>query len=1095
MPIKVALHHLTHYRFDRPVQIHPHSIRLRPAPHSRSSILSYSLKVNPEHFINWQQDPTGNFLARLVFPQRAWELRIQVDLVVELHTINPFDFFLEPEANTYPFDYPAEMEADLAIYRSPADQSDELTAWVKEIQETVIQPGITTVDFLVNVNAFVANRVGYIIRMEPGIQDCAHTIRSAKGSCRDSAVLLMHLLRRLGLASRFCSGYLIQLKADEKPRTGPAGPSEDFTDLHAWTEVYLPGAGWVGLDPTSGLLTGEGHIPLFCSAIPSMAAPVTGATDRCESTLHFEMSVQRIAESPRTTRPYSDSQWDSFQKLVPSLDERLKELDMRLTMGGEPTFVSDENLEGAEWNYAAMAPGGDKEKRRYALQLRDLLSEQFGLNGPFYLSGQGKWYPGEPLPRWAYYSVWRTDGHPLALSRPEKGRPAEPSDAMNLLSALCKRLGLDQEFAQDLYEDPLALIRTESGLPEDLKEYTELEDFSSLERNRALRLLEKDLSISTAAVLPIAYEPMFKRWSSSLWKTRRSRIFLFAGDSPAGLRLPLGSLGSGMRSVHMEDPTELTANLPDPDSLRSYRGKYTLKDDAGRDPLHVALVADVRNKTLYVFLPPPSSVESQLSLIAHLEACLEELDVEFEWEGHPPPAHPALQHLSITPDPGVIEVNLQPSRSLAEACNITETLYRAAKDVGLTTQKFLIDGRPAATGGGNHVTLGANRTLESPFLRFPGLLPALLVYWQRHPALSYLFSGLFIGPTSQAPRVDEARIDTLYDLEIALQELYGLDEKDSELRPYMIDRLLRHHLVDLTGNTHRAEFCIDKLFDPGSLGGRRGLLEMRAFEMPPHWKMSCVQQGLILAILCMMRTDPPSPELVRWGIDLRDRFMLPYYIRQDLQEVLDDVTAEGFDFSMDLFEPFFEFRFPLYGEVEYGGVKLQLRMALEPWNVLGEEAVAGTTSRAVDSAVERMQIELMGDVAGRYRISCNGFEVPMQQVASDRAIGGVRFKAWNPASTMHPHIKAHSPLLFSLFDTFNEKYVAGCSYHISHPGGRSYDTLPVNALEAESRRISRFSGDYCPKENTPPIAFSNPEFPCTLDLRLAEVLHPSFTDH
>ncbi|MCB1137101.1 MAG: transglutaminase family protein [Leptospiraceae bacterium] len=1085
MSIKVSLHHLTHYRFDRPVQIHPHSIRLRPAPHARAAIHSYSLKISPEHFLNWQQDPAGNFLARLVFPERSWELKIQVDMVVELRTINPFDFFLEPEANRYPFPYPADLEDDLSIYLRSDVTEPELLAWVQHIKKDIIRPELSTVDMLVAINQFVARRVSYIIRMEPGIQSCTETIDRGQGSCRDSAFLLMHILRHLGLASRFCSGYLIQLKADETPRKGPAGPEEDFTDLHAWTEVYLPGAGWIGLDATSGLLTGEGHIPLFAAAEPSRAAPVTGSTGICQSDLHFEMKIERIAESPRTTRPYSDSVFQRFQRIVPAVDRKLKELDLRLTMGGEPTFVSDEDLDGPEWNYQAMAPGGDKKKRDFAQRLRKRLVQNLALPAPLFLSGQGKWYPGEPLPRWAYFAHWRLDGEPLSALYSEslERKPATAGQAKELLESLANRLGLDRAFVQPLHEDPLEALRGQANLPEGARRIKDLESFEALERNRLLMLLEKDLAEPSAFVLPLAFDPQKSRWTSSLWKNRRSHLFLLPGDSPAGLRLPLSSLGDGFRSVYMEDPTEQSTRLPDPEHLIARDGNYTLKDDEGRWPLRVALVVEIREETLKIFLPPPSSTVSHLSLIAHLEKCLSESPARYEWEGHPPPAHPALTHFSITPDPGVIEANLQPSESLQEAADLTRKLYEAARAEGLITQKFLMDGRPAATGGGNHITLGARSTLESPFLRFPALLPALLVYWQKHPSLSYLFSGLFIGPTSQAPRVDEARMDTLYDLELALIELYK--REDEKCPPYLIDRLLRNHLTDLTGNTHRAEFCIDKMYDPASLGGRRGLLELRGFEMPPHWKMSAVQQALIGAILCFVREKPPEPRLVRWGLDLRDRFMLPHYVREDLQRVLDDLKLEGFDFTMEMFEPFFEFRFPLYGETLYPGIRLELRMALEPWNVLGEEAHTGGTSRAVDSATERMQVILEGDAAGRYQVACNGALVPLRRHQNIQ-VAGIRFKAWNPASTLHPHIKPHNPLVFSVFDTYNERYVTGCTYHVSHPGGRAYDTLPVNALEAESRRISRFqAGEFGSSHGPAPKPVANPEFPCTLDLRLA----------
>ncbi|HEY9047312.1 MAG TPA: transglutaminase family protein, partial [Ohtaekwangia sp.] len=1103
-------------------------------------ILSYSLNIKPEnHFINWQQDPFGNYQARVVFPEQTRHFSFDVEVLAEIVVINPFDFFIESYAEEFPFQYNHQLYRELIPYFEVSEAGPLLQDFLKTIDLTKKS---STINFLVDLNQRVWKYIQYTVRLEPGVQTCEQTLALKSGSCRDSAWLLVQLFRHVGMAARFVSGYLVQLKADQKALDGPSGTEQDFTDLHAWAEVYIPGAGWVGLDPTSGLFAGEGHIPLCCTPDPVSAAPVTGYIDACESTFSYSNEIYRIHEDPRVTKPYSEEQWSAIESLGYAIDKELVAGDMRLTMGGEPTFVSVDDMEAKEWNTAADGP----QKRVLGAQLIRKLKTAFGAGGLIH-TGQGKWYPGEPLPRWQYTAIWRKDGLPVWKNDTLLDLADTPSsytiaDAERFASTLARYINIPQEHIHPALEDAFFFLWEEAKVPVNIDPYKEnLND--PLERRKLAELLKNGLGTPAGYVIPLEWNYSNNRWLSCQWQFRNEHLVLIPGNSPMGYRLPLKTLpylspSKIQRPVERSTFEELPALIdfhtkveaqfnkpvytsePPEEFSRSVSVIAEEEKPAGKkskapeeeEPaptfevytIKTALCIEVREGKLHIFMPPLQYAEHYLDLLAAIESTAERLQIKVIIEGYGIPHDNRLEKLSLAPDPGVLEVNIHPAKNWGEILNNYDILFEQARLTRLGTEKFMLDGKHTGTGGGNHITIGGITPSDSPLLRRPDLLRSLITYWQHHPGLSYLFSTQFIGPTSQAPRVDEGRQEMLYELEIAFSQI-----PDKEHIPFwLVDRLFRNLLIDITGNTHRAEFCIDKLYSPDSSTGRLGLLEFRGFDMPPNKQMCIVQLLLIRSLLARFWKKPYTGRLIRWGTELYDKYMLPHYVEQDLTEVVNDLNEAGYPFQLAWLEPFFEFRFPLYGKIKVQDMELKLRLGIEPWHVLGEESVSGGTARFVDSSVERVEVSINNFNSDRYIITCHGIPVPLTETSvKGQYIGGVRYRAWSPPSALHPTLGADVPLVFDVFDTWNKRSIGGCVYHVAHPGGRNYDTFPVNAFEAEGRRISRFwNHGHTPGTITPVVAngqvdrhlektqipsnFSQPvtvkrnsEYPRTLDLR------------
>ena len=927
MTLHVALNHLTRYRYDRRVEMGPQVIRLRPAPHSRTPVPSYALKVEPKaHFLNWQQDPHGNFLARVVFPEKVSEFFVEVDLVADMAVSNPFDFFLEPEAERYPFEYEPVVRKDLEPYLAKMPAPPLLKKWLRDLRG---ETGGRTIDFLVELNQRLQNEIRYTIRLEPGVQTPEETLALGSGSCRDTGWLLVQILRHLGIASRFVSGYLIQLVADVKSLDGPSGAPQDFTDLHAWCEAYLPGAGWVGLDPTSGLLAGEGHIPLACTPHPVSAAPITGAIEECETTFEHKMSVRRIVESPRVTKPYSEEQWQAIDDFGHRIERQLLTDDVRVTIGGEPTFVASDDPDAAEWNTAASGPN----KRVLAAELIQRLRARFAPHGLLHY-GQGKWYPGEQLPRWAFSLYWRRDERPIwtdgaLIADEDKDYGVTADTAREFLLGVAHRLDLTDKTVSAAYEDPWYFIGQERKLPEKLDPATSKLD-DPMARTRLARVFERGLGKPVGYVLPVQrWNAMpkadLRRWISEPWTTRAGKLFLAPGDSPIGFRLPLPSLSylSPIEFPHVvpADPFAERGELPDPHPRRQSfrrgepaaappRAERVAAQVAGGGQVRTALAVEPRHGRLCVFMPPVAELEDYLDLVAAIEDASAELEMPVHLEGYDPPRDPRLNVIKVTPDPGVIEVNVQPASRWDELRAITDGIYDDARHTRLVTEKFMLDGRHTGTGGGNHVVLGGARAADSPFLRRPDLLRSLIAFWQQSSVavVSLLRHVHRADKPGAADRRGASRLAlrTRDRVRAGAEGVAAAAVARRSTVPESLDRRDRQHAS--RRDLHRQALLAGRSDRAARARRVPSVRDAAASRDEPRAAVAArVARRALLARAIQRRPDTLGHATAR------QVHAAAFHVWQDFSDVVDDMNRAGYGLDAAWFAPHFEFRFPRYG--------------------------------------------------------------------------------------------------------------------------------------------------------------------------------------
>jgi uncharacterized protein (DUF2126 family)/transglutaminase-like putative cysteine protease len=1097
MTQRIALSHRIESRFSRPVSLSTHWLRLRPAPNTRCRITAYSLNVqNNPHFINWLRDPFENHLGRLDLPEPVSELTIDMEILAELDDINPFDFLTEPDVVRFPFQYPSQLRKELVPYCRIGAVGPRLSDWLENLETRQDN----TVKLLGNICAQISNDVPTVLPARPGPVDLEGLMERSQGNAWETAWLLTLSLRRLGLAARFSAGYRIQL-ADVSAR--------DQVTQHAWSEVFLPGAGWVGLDPASGLFTDAGYLPLASAPEPLRAVPVVGYREACEESTQESLSLQRLIAAPDHW-PYQPAQWHDIQALSRHVEDDLRAQKISIAVSRAIGFVSATDEDAPEWKLTAPGP----VKQRAAETLMQQLLTRVAPGGILH-TGQGESFVGETAPRWQLACFYRRDHVPvwrnpdLLAKHQTHDQAASGRDGHRFAVALAENLGLADAYVVPAYEDSLHDMWQQRALADFAPSAEQLRD--PVLRRELASQLSASQSDAAGYALPLRWDSLASRWASGTWTFRRQALYLTPGTAPMGYRLPLRSLPVAADAQIEPEPERcqfeerpLLAEVYGEPGARLTTLKPTEPGvhyaDANGNEAKVpstGLCVEIRDGRLHVFLPPLTHLEHYLDLVATIEHTATGLDLPVVLEGYAPPYDFRLRRLLLEPDAGTLKVWLPESHGWSQHVDELEAVYDTAADMNLRAERELKDGSRIPPGATAELSLSGTRPATSPFLLRPELLSSLIVYWQQHPSLSYFFAGHAIGTGGNAPRVDEGRKDALYELEIALQRV----PRGNSVYPWTPDRLLRHLLTDAGGNMRRAEIRIDELYAPDRPGLRLGRTQIRSLETPPQPRLAALQTLLVLALLAMFGRQPRTPRLIQWGADLHDRFMLPRMLWEDLMQVIDDLAHAGYPFQSEWLEPFMAWRFPVLAHTQTGDIGLELRVAHEPWPLLAEETTPAGVARFIDTANARLQVRLTGLTPSRYVLFCNGKAVPLQATGTrGEAVAGIRYKAMNPPSTLHPMLPPTKKLVFDLLDTWTSQVTGGCTYvprtprlwgPAVRPRGitRPHAGIPFEQLS--SLQIFQTAGNGAglflntgsgKAWTQPPDAFHNPRRPFVLDL-------------